>query len=363
MNTSAGVLMPRMIYETALQRDRTEAVVMRTEDLAELAIREGFWGLDTAGQPSHYYEPGVGIALRNLFRAGYQRESVFIQTKVCPRFMQQLVRNEYSGDSDVPISKQVAFSIANSLSNLGLEYVDSLLLHWPYSEHEQTMEAWRAMEEAHKAGIVRQLGISNIDSLEQLQRIYNDSNVKPAVVMLSETFEQEWYQSRPRFELRKLERKLRKWCSRMKIFFQRPLMITTNRDPVWTRQMRGLADKYGVSQPQLFLRYAMGMGTVPLIGSADPNRWRQDFEAMHIELERGDAWLIKNLVNEAIIRSERRHDEHQMRIVKSRERAEARSIDDTGEADALTAEEDERELAEEEIREEAPPSDRREQER
>merc|ERR1712048_1150576 len=98
-----------------------------------------------------------------------------VQTKFSPISAQK-------ASPGLPISKQVELSIAKSLSDLKLEFVDSLVLHEPYPEHEQTMEAWRAMEDAVRAGLVRQLGICNVESLVKLRRVYQDATLKPAVV-------------------------------------------------------------------------------------------------------------------------------------------------------------------------------------
>merc|ERR1711904_206779 len=118
--------MPRMIYTTSSQKEGTEEYVT-------YAVRAGFQGVQTSGQVKHFNEPGVGRGLQSLFKSGVDREKLFIQTSVNPFFAAEL-------SPDAPIAKQVEASIANSLSNLGLEYIDSLLLDSPYTEHDQTME-------------------------------------------------------------------------------------------------------------------------------------------------------------------------------------------------------------------------------
>ena len=69
--------MPPIMYGTAWKKDRTEDLVLQ-------AVRLGFRGIDTACQPKHYYEPGVGAALRRLEQEGVGRDSLFIQTKYTP---------------------------------------------------------------------------------------------------------------------------------------------------------------------------------------------------------------------------------------------------------------------------------------
>merc|ERR1712232_1228866 len=90
-------------------------------------------------------------------------------------------KKEYIMNASIP--EQVELSVANSLSELGVEYLDSIVLEgWHRIEHDQLMDAWRAMERALQAGLVRELGVSNVNSLEQLFALYTDAEVKPAFV-------------------------------------------------------------------------------------------------------------------------------------------------------------------------------------
>ena len=72
-----GVAMPRLIYGTAWKKERTAALV-------ELALRQGFRGVDTACQPKHYNEEGVGGGLAAAFGAGLARSEIYVQTKFTP---------------------------------------------------------------------------------------------------------------------------------------------------------------------------------------------------------------------------------------------------------------------------------------
>ena len=74
LTTSAGVKMPPIIYGTAWKKERTTGLSVQ-------AITAGFRGIDTACQPKHYNEPGVGEALIKLNALGIRREALFIQTK------------------------------------------------------------------------------------------------------------------------------------------------------------------------------------------------------------------------------------------------------------------------------------------
>ena len=134
--TAAGVAVPQLIYGTAWKKERTAELVAQ-------ALRAGFRGIDTACQPKHYHEPGVGEALAVVAREGVLRSDIFLQTKFSPLRGQDPDNVPY--DPSASIDQQVQQSFAVSLRNLGVDTLDSLVLHSPYSEDSDTLEAWGAM--------------------------------------------------------------------------------------------------------------------------------------------------------------------------------------------------------------------------
>ncbi len=144
--------MPGLIYGTAWKADRTADLVVK-------AVMAGFRGIDTACQPKHYSEAGVGQALNTLAKKGITREALFLQTKFTSLNGQDPSRLPY--DRNAPLAAQVAQSFLASRKNLGTDYVDALVLHSPFRTHDETMTAWRAMESIHHSGGARSLGISN----------------------------------------------------------------------------------------------------------------------------------------------------------------------------------------------------------
>lgn len=62
-------------------------------------------------------------------------------------------------------------SLATSLANLHTPYLDSWVLHGPLNTHARTMTVWRAMEEGVKSGMVKQLGVSNVYSLDAFKKV------------------------------------------------------------------------------------------------------------------------------------------------------------------------------------------------
>src|SRR5918996_1694515 len=171
--SASGVRIPKIIYGTAWKKDRTAALV-------EQAITLGFRGVDTACQPKHYHEAGVGAGLAACLNAGLTRADIYLQSKFTPVNGQDPERIPY--DPQASLAKQVARSFETSLRNLRTSYLDGLVLHSPLATERQLMEVWQAMEAIFDTGGAQQLGISNCYELEQLERLYRKVHIKPAVI-------------------------------------------------------------------------------------------------------------------------------------------------------------------------------------
>ena len=161
---------PPILYGTAWKKDQTAALVRQ-------ALVAGFRGIDTACQPRHYHEPGVG---EGVAASGVPRSELFLQTKFTPLSGQDPARIPY--DARAPLAQQVEQSCTVSLRNLRTDWLDSLVLHSPLPDFAQTEVAWRALEAIVDRGGARQIGISNCYDLATLRRLHDAARIKPAVV-------------------------------------------------------------------------------------------------------------------------------------------------------------------------------------
>lgn len=166
--------MPRFMYGTAWKKSRTK-------ELVELAVKSGFRGIDTACQPKHYFEPGVGEALESLYVQGVvTREDIFLQTKFTSLSGQDPNNIPYTKEASLPDQVRQSFNV--STVNLRTHYVNSLVLHGPMQRFSDTMLVWRAMEEIHTSGGALQLGISNTYDIRVLRQLYSEATIKPTVL-------------------------------------------------------------------------------------------------------------------------------------------------------------------------------------
>jgi diketogulonate reductase-like aldo/keto reductase len=144
--------MPKMIYGTVCKKDRTAGLVAQ-------AIGFGFRGIDTACQPKHYNEAGVGEAIARSLSSGLNRAELYLQSKFTSLNGQDPLRVPY--DPNASLGEQVAQSFQASPKNLQATYLDCLMLHSPLATQQKTLEAWRAMGLIFHSGSAKQLGISN----------------------------------------------------------------------------------------------------------------------------------------------------------------------------------------------------------
>lgn len=170
--TAARAPIPDIIYGTAWKK-------LNTQNYVEQSIQQGFRAIDTACQPKHYYEKGVGDALERLYQQNIiQREDIFLQTKFTSINGQD--PNNIPYDRNAPLQEQVLQSFAKSCENLRTNYLDSLVMHSPMETISDTITVWKTFEEIYKQGKVRSLGLSNTYHLRVLQAVYNQAEIKPS---------------------------------------------------------------------------------------------------------------------------------------------------------------------------------------
>lgn len=268
--------MPSLIYGTAWKKDQTCDLVIQ-------AISAGFRGIDTAGQPKHYNETGVGDALKVLQTQGVLRDRLFIQTKFTPIDGQDPSRVPY--DPHAPLSAQVHQSFESSQKNLGTDYVDSLVLHSPLSPLSQLMEVWKAMETLYHQGGAKLLGISNCYDLELLQVLYKNSTVKPSVVQ-NRFYRDTFYDT-----------ELRGWCKIRGIGYQSFWTLTANPQILESSVTQAIAKAKGKTHAQVFFRFLTQIGITPLTGTQSMEHLREDLEIFTFELTETELRLLQDLLD------------------------------------------------------------------
>lgn len=255
--------MPCMLYGTAWKKDKTA-------DLVTAAVKYGFRGIDTACQPKHYNEAGVGEAIQRLTNEGITRKELYIQTKFTPVNGQDPFNIPY--DRKAPLSEQVAQSFEVSLKNLGVSFLDGLILHSPLENIDRTMIAWQAMEQIYQKGGTKRIGISNCYDLQTLKQLYEASSIKPTIL------QNRFYQDT------NYDSEIRKWCNDRNIIYQSFWTLTANPQILSSGTVQKAADKYQKTAEQIFFRVLVDIGIVPLTGTCSDKHMKEDLEIVNFDL-------------------------------------------------------------------------------
>lgn len=246
---AGGVEIPKLGLGTWFIDDDTVAQAVRD------AVEIGYRNIDTA--QAYGNERGVGEGVRT---AGAPRQDLFVSTKLAAEI------KDYDG---------AVAAIDESLARMSLNHIDLMLIHSPqpwddfrggdYAEGNR--QAWRALEEAHRAGTLRSIGVSNFQQ-KDLENLLATATVAPQVNQLL-------------VHAGNTPGELLAYCESRGILVEAysPIAhgaILTNDD------VRAMAKKYGVTVPQLCIRYTLQLGTVSLPKTANPEHMRSnaqvDFE-------------------------------------------------------------------------------------
>ena len=265
---------PKIIYGTAWKENRTA-------DLVHLALSKGFRAIDTACQPKHYSEPGVGEGLRRAYSDGIKREDLFLQTKFTPLSGQDPLSIPY--DHNAGLKDQVLESLEVSKKNLGTETIDSLVLHSPMNSWYELAEVWETFESIVGKGEAVQIGISNCYDLRVLEKLFQDSRIKPSFVQ-NRFYQQSGYD----FDLRK-------FCLENKILYQSFWTLSANPHILQNEIMMEIAGKREKTSAQVLFRYLSQQNIVPLTGTKSEKHMEEDLSIFEFVLDEEECALINGL--------------------------------------------------------------------
>jgi diketogulonate reductase-like aldo/keto reductase len=267
------VPLPSFMYGTAWKKDATTQLV-------QLAVAAGFRAIDTANQLIHYQEALVGEALQALAKQGIARETLFLQTKFTPTNGQDH-RTPYDASAD--LTTQVKQSFDSSLAHLHTDYVDSYVLHGPYSRYSlgaADREVWAAMEALYQAGKTKMIGISNVTA-QQVTQLCAEATVKPMVVQNRCYAALGW------------DQEVREICRSHGILYQGFSLLTANRDVFADPEVRTIAKRLGTGPAQVIFAFAMHIGMLPLTGTTNPQHMKEDLQAEQLTLSTEDIQRIE----------------------------------------------------------------------
>ena len=241
-----GVSIPKLGLGTWFIKDDQAAQAVKD------AIAIGYRHIDTA--QAYGNEAGVGAGVRTC---GIDRNEIFVTTKL---------------DAGIKSYAEAVASIEGSLQRLGLDYIDLMIIHSPQPWQkfgdsdrfeEGNRQAWKALEEAYNAGKLRAIGVSNF--LQQdIDNILQACTVKPMVNQILA-------------HISNTPQDLIQYCKTQDILVEAYSPVGHGvllQNPT----IKGFADKYGVSVPQLCIRYTLQLGMLPLPKTANPAHMKNNAE-------------------------------------------------------------------------------------
>ena len=204
----------------------------------EMALNNGYRLLDTAF--NYENEGTVGRAIRN---SSVPRDQITIASKLPGR------HHAYQAALD---------TIEESVLRTGLDYIDLYLIHWPNPKQEKYVEAWQALIDAQKTGLVRSIGVSNFLP-EHIERLEKETGVLPVINQI---------ELHPYFN----QAEQRAYNASKGIVTQ--AWSPLGRDNASTKEdiILEIAEKYGKSPAQVVLRWDVEQNVLPIPKSTHVGR-------------------------------------------------------------------------------------------
>lgn len=264
MTLSNGIVVPQLALGTwMIQPDDKAAEAVRT------ALELGYRHIDTA--QAYGNERGVGDGIRG---SGIPREQIFVTSKV------EAEHKSYAA---------AAASIDESLIKLGLDYIDLMLIHspQPWEEVNQSdnryiegnRQVWKALEDALGAGKLRSIGISNF-LIEDVENLWPAAEIKPMVNQVL-------------CHISNTPLELIQYCQNKGIVVEAYSPVAHG-EALKNEKIAAMAEKYGVSVPQLCIRYDLQLGMIVLPKTANPEHMKAN-AAVDFVISDQDMEILKNM--------------------------------------------------------------------
>lgn len=223
------------------------------KDAVKHAIANGYRSIDAALVYGNEEMVGLGIQ-EGMAEAGIQREDLFITSK--------LWLDQYGKDN-------VIKGYQTSIDNLGLDYLDLYLIHWPGTDEALTIDTWKGMEALYEAGKVKNIGVSNFN-IEHLEALKNQTSIKPVINQVE--FHPYFTQESLRNYLATTDIHMESWS---------PLM---NAEILTDETINAIAEEVGKSAAQVVIRWNIEHGVVTIPKSVTPHRIEENINVFDFSL-------------------------------------------------------------------------------
>ncbi|MGV3095344.1 MULTISPECIES: aldo/keto reductase [Staphylococcus] len=221
------------------------------ETAIQAAIDDGYRAFDTA----YFYknEEALGKALKN---SGVPREDLFITTKLW---------NDHQG-----YDRTLEY-FNRSLDNLGLDYIDLYLIHWPCENDQLYIETYKALEKLYEEGKVKAIGVCNF-KVHHLETLMRETTIVPQVNQI---------EVHPYFN----QQDVQDYCDKHDIVVTAWMPLMRNRGLLEDPTITKLAKQYDKTPAQIVLRWHIAHNRIVIPKSKTPSRIRENHNIFDFNLE------------------------------------------------------------------------------
>lgn len=238
-----GVEVPQLALGTWLMDDDLASIAVQN------ALKIGYRHIDTA--QAYQNEHGVGDAIR---KSGIAREDIFVTSKIAAEYKTY---------------EEAKASIEKTLEDIGLDYLDLMLIDSPqpwskvnqssYRYFKENRAVWKALEDAYKGGKFRAIGVSNFQ-IDDIENIWNSSEIKPMVNQIL-------------CHISNSPLDLIESCQKKDMVIEAYSPIAHG-EALKNREIDKMAKKYDVTIPQLCIRYDIQLGMIVLPKAKNPEHMK-----------------------------------------------------------------------------------------
>ena len=230
----------------------------------EMALNNGYRLIDSAY--NYENEGAVGRAIRN---SGIPRDQITITSKLPGR--------HHLYDAAMK-------TIEESVMRTGLDYFDLYLIHWPNPKEDKYVDAWKAMIDAQKAGLIRSIGVSNFLP-EHIKRLEKETGILPVINQI---------ELHPYFN----QKEQREFDQSRGIITQAWGPVGQKNETLDEKVIAEIADKYGKTPAQVVLRWEIQLGVLPIPKSSHAGRQFENLDIFNFELSEDEMDKISTLTRE-----------------------------------------------------------------
>lgn len=227
------------------------------------ALNNGYRLIDSA----YNYENEATVG-RAISQSSVPREDIIVTSKLPGRY------HDYD---------KAIYTIQESLYRANLDYYDLYLIHWPNPKQDKYVEAWRALIDAQKWGLIRSIGVSNFLP-EHIERLEKETGVLPSINQI---------EVHPYFN----NMETIQWCldKGIQVESWSPVGRKLADDLLENKELKAIGDKYNKTISQVILRWHIQLGSIPIPRSSSIQHQIENKSIFDFSLTKDDMQHINQL--------------------------------------------------------------------